>query len=114
MQEACNFSRNRMPKLSHSKFSVILTKEIAILQNQWNKIAVVEFVFINIADIDTTPATFLKRCLQHGGFSENTTKFSTFPQKGLIWTPFLVQLRAAYYRVLTLLSGQSHINSSHT
>ena len=62
----------------------------AILQSAFCNASVVELVFIKIAGIDSTTATF----------SHNYIKiFSGLLLKYLTWAPFLVKLWAVHYRV---------------
>ena len=67
----------------------------AILQSPFGNASVVELVFIKIAGIDSTTATFPRR-----SFSHNYIKiFSGLLLKYLTWAPFLVKLWAVHYRV---------------
>ena len=67
----------------------------AMLQNPcWNASAV-ELVFIKIAELDSTKATFPPR-----SFSHNYIKiFSVLLLKYLTWAPFLVKPWSVHYRV---------------
>ena len=66
----------------------------AILQSPFGNASVVELVFIKIAGIDSTTATFPPR-----SFSHNYIKIFSGLLKYLTWAPFLVKLWAVHYRV---------------
>ena len=67
--------------ISRRKFSEILKR--GILHNPCQKIPVVEFVFNNIAGIDSKPAFLLKRNFHQGCFPVDTSEFSALLQSGL-------------------------------
>ena len=60
-----------------------------LLKNAWQRyltaIFVVELFFNQIAEINSRPATLLKRNLRRGGFFVNTLEFSALLQKVLTY-----------------------------
>ena len=80
----------------------------AILKSPCCNASAVELVFIKIAAIDSTPATFPPR-----SFSHNYIKvFTELLLKYLVWAPFLVKLCAMHHRVTGQKFTETLINHS--
>ena len=107
--EACNFIRKCFAKISRRNFSDNLRR--VTVKNPYGKTPVLEFLFNEIAGINSRLASLVKKSPYQRHVPVNILELSALLQEGLTWAPFFfIKLRAAYYMVATLLRSWSTID----